>query len=156
MRLCRARLALFIEFLENRCQSLLVTTLKHGKAAVGLQVGSIVHGNFDAWLHLVKYNCGDAQLSASHGLKRHQGLVDGADTIVDNHDNRQLQRIGKVGIQSILGERRITAAEFNSREDFTVFSYPFVLERPTVLSMHVTHFGHSLDLDRASIHRVER
>ncbi len=98
MWVCRASLALFIEFLENRCQSLLVTTSKHGKAAVGLQVGGIVHGIFGGWLQLVEYYCGDAQVSASHGLQRHQGLVDGADTIVDNHDNRQLQRTGKVGI----------------------------------------------------------
>jgi hypothetical protein len=56
----------------------------------------------------------------------------------------------------VLDERRITAADFGKREGVTVFTYPFALDRPTILSLHVTHFGHTLDLDTATITKVER
>jgi hypothetical protein len=75
-------------------------------------------------------------------------------TLFNDNDKMAMKESGLRGI--VLGERRITAADFGNREGFAVFSYPFALDRPTILSLHVTHFGHTIDLDRATIAKVSR
>ncbi len=54
----------------------------------------------------------------------------------------------------VMGEQRITAADFSGPEAFTPFTYPFTLERPTFLSVHVAHFGREIYLDTVTIEEV--
>ena len=74
---------------------------------IRLQVGGIVHRLSSVPVHLVEDDGGDWQVSARHRLQRHQGLVDRADTVVDNDNHRELQRAGQVGIQAVFRERRV-------------------------------------------------
>jgi hypothetical protein len=104
------------------------------------------------------YGAGDYTLSvalALDGRDRPEGEETvAAVTLFDDNDKMTMAGTEQRGV--VLGERRITAADFGNREGLAVFSYPFALDRPTILSLHVTHFGYTLDLDRVTIAKVEQ
>jgi hypothetical protein len=103
------------------------------------------------------YDAGDYTLSVALALgegEEPEGKETvAALTLLNDNDRMTVEGTAVRGV--ILGERRITAAEFTDRKGFNVFSYPFALDRPTILSVHVTHFGRTLDLDRVIVAKVE-
>ena len=104
------------------------------------------------------YGAGDYTLSVALALEGGEGPKGeetvAAVTLLNDNDKMTMEGTALQG--AILGERRITAADFGNREGVAVFPYPFTLDRPTILSLHVTHFGYTLDLDRATIVKVEQ
>jgi len=86
-----------------------VAAAKNSVVAMALQVAQVVHVPVDFRLHLVEYHRGHRQVSALDRLDRHQRLVDRADAIIDDDDDRKLQRAGEIGVEAIFRQRRIEA-----------------------------------------------
>jgi hypothetical protein len=104
------------------------------------------------------YEAGNYTLSVALSLEGRETLK-GDETVAAVtlfNDNDGMTREGRALRGVVLEEQRIAAADFTGREGFRSFTYPFALDRPTILSLHVTHFGHTLDLDTAGIAQVER
>ena len=78
---------------------------KHRPPAIGFEIGEIVHARFACRCNLIEHHGGDLETPYRGRGQSHQCLVDRADAVVDDDDQREPERDGEIGVQTILGQR---------------------------------------------------